>query len=96
MRDAAALYNVRQAFGFWRRNELDYAGTEEEIDKLIDAIDATLDCVNRSQQAWDQAVGEVNLWIHMLEGFALVLNAPSFHAFVVEQRACLAAHGVIN
>jgi hypothetical protein len=95
VRDTAALYDVRQAFGFWLRNEFDCAGTEVEIHKLIDAIDGALACMNSNQQAWDRAVGDVNFSIHMLEGLALVGNGASLHAFVVKQKAYLVARGVL-
>jgi hypothetical protein len=95
VRNTTALYKVRQALHHWRHNEFDCADSEEGIGKLIDAIDELLAHVDCSQQAWDNALGEVNFWIQMLEGVALVGGAGSFYTFIGQQKAYLVASGVL-
>lgn len=95
-RDAAALYQVRREFAFWRRNDFHCASSEYGVGELIEAIDVALATTESNSQAWDKAVGDVNFWIHMLHGVALVSRCELFYEFVGKQLEHLVARGVLG
>ncbi|KVA53982.1 hypothetical protein WI58_19855 [Burkholderia cepacia] len=92
LRDTGALYEVRQAFVYWRRNEDDEAMDVAAIDQLIDTIDAALDLAeNEDAGAWLQAVK----WVcaHVLSIY-LTTNRADLQDFAQRQSRFLADHGI--
>lgn len=91
-RDKGTLYNVRQAFVHWRRNEDDEMEDAAAIDRVIDMIDAAFDLSDDEEAgAWEQAVN----WICAdVLAVYLTTNRADLQDFAQEQSRFMKDRGM--